>query len=123
MTELGKYLQKKLITCCKKIESAKASIISQVGDGKFGNLTSLYNEIIAEETKRKELTKDLIENVTVAEVIEINLNKDYLGNPQSPLFKQDDLEYAYKYKDKAISLSDRDLLIRTYGSRFKEAKV
>lgn len=123
MTELTKYLQKKLIKCFNKIDSLKNSIISQVGEGQFNSLKALYDSILIEEQNRKDLTKDLIDNASIAEVIEINTNKDIFGNPQAPLFKVSDLEYAYKYKDKAISLADRDLLIKTYGYRFKESKV
>lgn len=123
MTELTKYLQKKLIKCFNKIDSLKNSIISQVGEGQFNSLKALYDSILIEEQNRKDLTKDLIDNASIAEVIELNTNKDIFGNPQAPLFKVSDLEYAYKYKDKAISLADRDLLIKTYGYRFKESKV
>ena len=119
---MKKYLQTKLYEIVDKIEQVQKSILTKVAEGNFNNLKENSDHILRLEERRSELTKDIVINLSIEEVIEINERKDIFGNYIGSPFKKYALEYSYKSSTK-VSISQRDFLVATFGYSFKDIPV
>lgn len=121
---MKQYFIDKLKDSLSKLESTQNSILKEVAEGNFRNLTELSNRVLQNKQTIQDLVKDLTKYCSVDEVIEISNTKASYSGDQLLLTKNIcDIEYAYKYNNKPITLSERDRLVERFGYRLKEAKV
>jgi len=121
---MKQYFIEKLKDALYNLESTQNSILKEVANGNFRILTELSNKALQHKQTIQELVKDLCKYCTVAEVIEVSNTKANYSGDELLLTKYiHDVEYAYKYNNKSITLSERDALVERFGYKLKEAKV
>ena len=118
------YFIDKLKDSLLNLESTQNSILREVADGNFRLLKELSNRASQHQLTIQNLIRDLPKYCSVDEVIEISNTKANYSSDDLLLTKNIyDLEYAYKYNNKPIRISERDKLVERFGYRLKEAKV
>lgn len=121
---MKQYFIDKLKNGLSNLKSTQNSILKEVDEGTFRGLTELSNRVLQHKQTIQDLVRDLPKYCTVAEVIEISNTKANYSDDELLLTKNIyDLEYAYKYNNKSISILEREKLIERFGYKLKEAKV
>lgn len=121
---MKQYFIDKLKHSLSKLESTQNSILKEVDEGNFRSLTELSNKALQHKQTIQDLVRDLPKYCNVDEVIEIsNTKANYSGDELLLTKNIYDIEYAYRYNNKSISIPERERLIARFGYSLKEAKV
>lgn len=116
------YFTNKLKKTVERIESTKKSIINGIDDYNAKQLVSLSESLKVLTEQHSELTNDAVEYCTVEEILAIADTKSWNGEPLN-LFHKYSLEIGYKHKNKAITIAEREMLVKRFGYSLKDAKV
>ena len=121
---LKKYLSDKLSECQKTIQSIKDSIVTNAQELKVDLIIKGTERLKEAQKKEKNLISDVVNYLTVSEVIEMSKEPiSKFNTDKKVIFDDSKLSWSYQYGCKGITSGERQLLVEVFGYRYKDSKI